>query len=117
MRLNIGATTNSVSHDRRLIAQARLGIDVDIDLRDEFTWLTKQLFVYVTVEFKTAANQLNQVAIWSHIIEDKVVISPDWSAETFLNLHVQTVAYPMKPLCADGLEVVLDRSSVICIRD
>lgn len=51
--------------------RARLGIDLDVDLRNEFTWLTKQLFVYVTVEFETAANQLNQVAVWTHIIEDQ----------------------------------------------
>lgn len=54
-----------------------MGIDLDVDLRDEFTWLTKQLFVYVTVEFETAANHLNQVVIWSHIIEDQVLFGPE----------------------------------------
>lgn len=56
---------------REAADRARLGIDLDVDLRKEFTWLTKQLFVYVTVEFETAANRLNQAVIWSHIIEDK----------------------------------------------
>jgi hypothetical protein len=53
-----------------------VGIDLNIDLRNEFTWLTKQLFVFVTADFETAANRLNQVVIWSHIIEKKVTFKP-----------------------------------------
>lgn len=61
----------SRSIKREAADRARLGIDLDIDLRDEFTWLTKQLFLYVTVEFETATNRLNQVVIWSQIIENQ----------------------------------------------
>lgn len=61
----------SRSIKREAADRARVGIDLNIDLRNEFTWLTKQLFVFVTADFETAANRLNQVVIWSHIIEKK----------------------------------------------
>ena len=52
--------------------QARLWIDLSVDLREDFTWLTKQLFLFVTVDFETPENRLNQMVMWSHIIEKKV---------------------------------------------
>lgn len=51
--------------------RVRMSIDLDVDLRNEFTWLTKQLFLYVTVEFETTKNRLNQAVIWSYIISDQ----------------------------------------------
>ena len=46
-------------------------IDLSADLREEFTWMTKQLFLYVTVDFETPDNRFNQMVMWSHIITSK----------------------------------------------
>ena len=42
------------------------------DLRGEFTWNTKQLFVYLNVVFETRKNARNQMVMWSSIVEDEV---------------------------------------------
>jgi signal peptidase complex subunit 3 len=39
------------------------------DLRSEFTWNTKQLFVHVTVDFATQTNPINKMIIWNTIIQ------------------------------------------------
>ena len=44
--------------------------DMAADLRGLFTWNTKLVFVYVTAEYKTELNALNQIVIWDYIIED-----------------------------------------------
>lgn len=46
-------------------------IDLSVDLREEFTWMTKQLFLFVTVDFETPENHVNQMVMWSHIITSK----------------------------------------------
>lgn len=46
-------------------------IDLSVDLRPDFTWMTKQLFLYVTVDFETPENRVNQMVMWSHIITSK----------------------------------------------
>ncbi len=51
-----------------------------MDLQDEFTWMTKQLFLYVTVEFETPQNSFNQMVMWSHIITNKVQTRADASS-------------------------------------
>lgn len=56
---------------QELSDRARLWIDLNVDLREEFTWMTKQLFLYVTVEFETPHNRFNQMVMWSHIITSK----------------------------------------------
>jgi hypothetical protein len=52
--------------------QAYVVLNLTADLRSEFTWNTKQLFVHVDVEFATRKNARNQMAMWSAIIQDKV---------------------------------------------
>ena len=37
-------------------------------MRSVFNWNVKQLFVYVTAEYETEANTLNQVVVWDQII-------------------------------------------------
>jgi len=44
--------------------------DMSADVRSLFTWNTKLVFLYVTAEYKTELNALNQVVIWDYIIED-----------------------------------------------
>ncbi|KAK9814350.1 hypothetical protein WJX72_004371 [[Myrmecia] bisecta] len=41
------------------------------DLRDTFTWNTKQVFLYVMVEYSTSRHHFNQMMLWSQIIERK----------------------------------------------
>ena len=52
--------------------QAYVVLNLTADLRSEFTWNTKQLFVFANVEFATPKNARNQMVMWSAIIEDKV---------------------------------------------
>lgn len=54
------------------LAQAYVVLNLTADLRGEFTWNTKQLFVFVNVLFETAKNARNQMVMWSSIIEDQV---------------------------------------------
>lgn len=43
--------------------------DLNLDLTHLFNWNTKQLFLYLTAEYKTANNELNQVVLWDKIIQ------------------------------------------------
>ena len=52
--------------------QAYIVLDLKADLRSEFSWNTKQLFVYVGAQFGTRKNARNDMVLWSSIIEDKV---------------------------------------------
>eukprot|EP00823_Brevimastigomonas_motovehiculus_P006291 TRINITY_DN5164_c0_g1_i1.p1 TRINITY_DN5164_c0_g1~~TRINITY_DN5164_c0_g1_i1.p1 ORF type:complete len:174 (+),score=18.41 TRINITY_DN5164_c0_g1_i1:67-588(+) len=46
--------------------------DADVDLSDYFNyWNTKQLFVWVHMQYKTDARPLNQMVVWDRIITDK----------------------------------------------
>ena len=44
--------------------------DMSADVRGLFTWNTKLVFLYVTAEYQTELNALNQIVIWDYIIED-----------------------------------------------
>ena len=50
--------------------QAILSLQMDADLRSVFNWNVKQLFVYITAEYETKANVLNQVVVWDQIISE-----------------------------------------------
>lgn len=68
-------------HDR-----AHIVLNVTADLRSEFTWNTKQLFVFVNFEFSTRKNARNQMVMWNAIIEDK--------AEALIHLPTLRAQYP-----------------------
>ena len=57
--------------------EAYIVMDLYADLRSVFSWNTKQLFVFVNVEYETPKNHLNQVVVFDRIIEkrDNAVIS------------------------------------------
>lgn len=61
-----------------------------MDLQNEFTWMTKQLFLYVTVEFETPQNSFNQMVMWSHIITNKVQTRAD--ASSLLQYFLHTIS-------------------------
>jgi len=51
--------------------QALLNIELHADLRSEFSWNTKQLYVYVLAEYETEKAPYNEMVIWNRIIERK----------------------------------------------
>ncbi|XP_065339484.1 signal peptidase complex subunit 3 [Cloeon dipterum] len=46
-----------------------LTFDLQTDLTHLFNWNVKQLFLYLTAEYKTSNNVLNQVVLWDKIIQ------------------------------------------------
>jgi signal peptidase complex subunit 3 len=51
--------------------EAYIVMDLYADLRSVFSWNTKQLFVFVNVEYETPKNHLNQVVVFDRIIEKR----------------------------------------------
>ncbi|MQM04726.1 hypothetical protein Taro_037534 [Colocasia esculenta] len=51
--------------------EVALTLNISVDLQSAFTWNTKQVFVFVAVEYETPKNALNQISLWDHIIPDK----------------------------------------------
>jgi len=45
-----------------------INFDLAADLNDLFNWNVKQLFVYLTAEYETSNNKINQVVLWDKII-------------------------------------------------
>ncbi|ONK81462.1 uncharacterized protein A4U43_C01F29340 [Asparagus officinalis] len=51
--------------------EVNLSLNISMDMESLFTWNTKQVFVFVTAEYQTPKNSLNQISLWDHIIPDK----------------------------------------------
>lgn len=75
--------------------------DMKADMRQLFDWNTKLVFIYVTAEYATQINGLNQIVIWDYIIEDIKVrphaatcwpIAPPPSLDTLLGCSMWTEA-------------------------
>lgn len=49
--------------------EALMGLSINADLSPLFSWNTKQVFVYVSAEYMSTTNQLNQVSLWDRIIQ------------------------------------------------
>mmetsp|Transcript_11858 Transcript_11858/g.19381 ORF Transcript_11858/g.19381 Transcript_11858/m.19381 type:complete len:178 (+) Transcript_11858:104-637(+) len=49
---------------------ALFSLDIDADLTTLFNWNVKQLFVWISAEYKTRSYEKNQVILWDTIIED-----------------------------------------------
>lgn len=45
-----------------------LTFDLKADLTSLFNWNVKELFLYLTAEYKTKDNELNQVVLWDKIL-------------------------------------------------
>lgn len=54
------------------VLQAWIDVNLNADLRNVFSWNTKQVYVFLMVEFTTKKNHLNQAVLWNRIIERKV---------------------------------------------
>ena len=46
-----------------------LTFDLQADLTPLFNWNVKQLFLYLTAEYETESNAVNQVVLWDKIIQ------------------------------------------------
>lgn len=42
--------------------------NLDADFEDCFDWNVKQLFIYLTANYETADNKLNQIVLWDYIL-------------------------------------------------
>ena len=46
-----------------------LTFDLKVDLEPLFNWNVKQLFLYLSAEYSTPRNAVNQVVLWDKIIQ------------------------------------------------
>ncbi|KAF7274171.1 signal peptidase complex subunit Spase22-23 [Rhynchophorus ferrugineus] len=58
--------------------------DLKTDLSHLFNWNVKQLFLYLTAEYTTPSNELNQVVLW-----DKIVLRGEKTVLDFKNMHTK----------------------------
>ncbi|XP_077983884.1 signal peptidase complex subunit 3-like [Glandiceps talaboti] len=74
--VEIGTTKAVVKNVANFAASTRekndlgqIAFDLHVDLAPLFNWNTKQLFLYLTAEYETTNNKLNQVVLWDKIIK------------------------------------------------
>jgi len=67
--------------------RAILTFDLDADLRSVFNWNVKQLFVFVTAQYRTPTNGFNEVVIWDRVVNQ--------SADARLRLSAAFNKYPV----------------------
>ena len=60
---------HSLSHGS--LSQVVMTFNLNADLRNEWHWNTKQVFVFLQVEWRNNAGALNQVSVWDSIIQSK----------------------------------------------
>ncbi|KAJ8919394.1 hypothetical protein NQ315_016487 [Exocentrus adspersus] len=61
-----------------------LTFDMQADLTPLFNWNVKQLFLYLTAEYETPSNELNQVVLW-----DKIILRGENAALDFKNMNTK----------------------------
>lgn len=64
---------------RPLFLQAHIVLDLTADLRSVFSWNTKQLFVYVNIDFATPKNPESHMVMWSTLVvrkDDALLVKP-----------------------------------------
>lgn len=62
----------NVGQQPDFLLQAWVAVNLTADLQESFTWNTRQIYLWLTAEYKTEKNQLNQAVFWNWIIESKV---------------------------------------------
>ena len=65
-----------------------LTFDLETNLTNLFNWNVKQLFLYLTAEYKTDDNVLNQVILW-----DKIIVRGDNTVLDFKNMNTKYYFY------------------------
>lgn len=58
--------------------------DLSSDLTALFNWNVKQLFLYLTAEYKTNENELNQVVLW-----DKIILRGENAILNYKDMHTK----------------------------
>jgi len=61
-----------------------LTFDLKADLTSLFNWNVKELFLYLTAEYKTRENELNQVVLW-----DKILLRGENALLDYKNLNTK----------------------------
>nr|QBH72890.1 microsomal signal peptidase 23 kd subunit [Embidopsocus sp. OG11151] len=61
-----------------------LTFDLQTDLTSLFNWNVKQLFLYLTAEYETTNNKLNQVVLW-----DKIILRGENAVLDFKNMNTK----------------------------
>ncbi|XP_055319767.1 signal peptidase complex subunit 3 [Sitodiplosis mosellana] len=61
-----------------------LTFDLKADLTSLFNWNVKELFLYLTAEYKTKDNELNQVVLW-----DKILLRGENAQLDYQNLNTK----------------------------
>ncbi|XP_023716934.1 signal peptidase complex subunit 3 isoform X1 [Cryptotermes secundus] len=61
-----------------------LTFDLQTDLTHLFNWNVKQLFLYLTAEYSTPTNKLNQVVLW-----DKIILRGENAVLDFKNMNTK----------------------------
>lgn len=61
-----------------------LTFDLQTDLTHLFNWNVKQLFLYLTAEYSTPSNLLNQVVLW-----DKIILRGENAVLDFKNMNTK----------------------------
>lgn len=61
-----------------------LTFDLQTDLTSLFNWNVKELFLYLTAEYKTKDNELNQVVLW-----DKILLRGENAVLDFKNMNTK----------------------------
>lgn len=61
-----------------------LTFDLKADLTSLFNWNVKELFLYLTAEYKTKDNELNQVVLW-----DKILLRGENALLDYQNLNTK----------------------------
>lgn len=61
-----------------------LTFDLQTDLSSLFNWNVKELFLYLTAEYETEENELNQVVLW-----DKILLRGENAVLDFKNMNTK----------------------------
>ncbi|KAL6068420.1 Signal peptidase complex subunit 3 [Balamuthia mandrillaris] len=85
VELHINTVTSMMSRNHN--DYVWLTFDLDADLRPLWNWNTKQLFVFLTAEYKSAKNEVNQIVLWDRIIQTK--------EDSLLHLQKERIEYPL----------------------
>jgi len=57
-------------YNTKLFDSVEITFNLNADLRPLFNWNVKQIFVFVTAEYKTKSNKVNQLVVWDRIIQN-----------------------------------------------
>ncbi|DBA66797.1 TPA: hypothetical protein ACH3X2_001938 [Trebouxia sp. C0005] len=79
--------------------RAWIAVNLTADLQDSFTWNTRQIYLWLTAEYRTEKNQLNQAVFWNWIVESKedadIRIPLTHTHPSSISKHPLSVHYPL----------------------